>query len=53
MKNTDTEILTVRILFLLPEPIRSQCTLSLSPENISFLIFSRGRERVHWEEQMG
>ena len=27
---------------LLPQPIRSQCTLSLPPEN-------RGSERVHWE----
>ena len=36
--------------------IRSQCTLSLHPENIrkplGFLKFSGGRERVHWE-QMG
>ena len=38
------------------QPICSQCTLSLPPENIrkplGFLMFSRGRERVHWE-QMG
>ena len=38
------------------KPIRSQCTLSLPPENIKkrqgFLMFSEGRERVHWE-QMG
>ena len=37
-------------------PICSQWTLSLPPENIKkplgFLMFSRGRERVHWE-QMG
>ena len=32
---------------------RSHCTLSLPPENIrkpsGFLLFSGGRERVHWE----
>ena len=32
----------------------SQCTLSLPPEDIrkpnGFLIVSRGRERVHWNE---
>ena len=31
-----------------------QCTLSLPPENIRkpyvFLIFSGGRERLHWEQ---
>ena len=36
--------------------IYSQCTLSLSPENIrkpeSFLMFSGGSEKVHWK-QMG
>ena len=35
-------------------PIGSQCTLSLSPENIrkpeGFLIISGGRERVHWKK---
>ena len=35
------------------QPILSQCTLSLPPENIrkpyGFLVFSGGRERVHWE----
>ena len=40
----------------LNEPISSQCTLSLSPENIrkpyGFLMFSEGKEKVHWE-QMG
>ena len=34
-------------------PIHSQCTLSLPPENIrkpcGFLMFSGGREKVHWE----
>ena len=33
---------------------RSQCTLSLPPENIrkpyGFLMFSESREKVHWEE---
>ena len=37
----------------LHEPIRSQCTLSLPPENIrkpwGFLMLSGGRERMHWE----
>ena len=37
-------------------PIFSQCTLFLPPENIrkpyGFLMFSGGRESVHWE-QMG
>ena len=32
----------------------SQCTLSLPPENIrnpcDFLMLSRDRERVHWEQ---
>ena len=28
-------------------PVRSQCTLSLPPENI--ILLSGGRERVHWE----
>ena len=36
------------------KPIRFQCTLSLPPENIrksyDFLMFSGGKERVHWEE---
>ena len=39
---------TIKALF-------TQCTLSLPPENrkpYSFLMFSEGRERVHWE-QMG
>ena len=35
-------------------PIRSQCTLSLSPQNIKkvygFLMFSGGRKRVHQNE---
>ena len=35
-------------------PICSQCTLSLSPENIrkpwGILMFSGGRERVQWEQ---
>ena len=35
-------------------PIRSQCTLSLSPQNIKkvygFLMFSGGRERVYRNE---
>ena len=35
------------------KPIRSQCTLSLLPENITkpygFLMFLGSRERVHWE----
>ena len=34
-------------------PIRSQSTLSVTPENIrkpyDFLMFSGGRKRVHWE----
>ena len=34
-------------------PIRFQCTLSLTPENIrkpyGCLMFLGGRERVHWE----
>ena len=37
------------------KPICSQCTLSLPTENIrkpySFLMFSGGRERVHWEQK--
>ena len=37
-------------LFESPKPICSQCTLSLSPENIRKP--SEGRERVHWD-QMG
>ena len=35
------------------KPIRSQCTRSLLPENLTkpygFLMFSGRRERVHWE----
>ena len=30
------------------QPICSQCSLFLSPENS--LMFSEGRERAHWEE---
>ena len=45
-------------IFLFPKykPICSQCTLSLPPQNIrkpySFLMFSGGRERVHWEQMV-
>ena len=42
--------------FFQPRPyltIRSQCTLSLPPENFrksyGFMVFSGGKERVHWE----
>ena len=38
--------------FWMYKPIRSQCTLSLTPENIrqphGFLMFSGVRERVRW-----
>ena len=38
---------------MLFQPIRSQCTLSLPPENIrkpyGFLMFLGGKERMHWE----
>ena len=37
------------------EPICSQCTLSLTPENIrnpyGFLMFSGDRKMVHWEQK--
>ena len=35
---------------MLSQPIRSQCTLSVPPENIRKpLMFSEGTERVHWK----
>ena len=40
-----------RLFVTFPEPIRSQCTVSLHPENIrkpyGFLKFSGGKETVH------
>ena len=36
-------------------PIRSQCTLSLPPENIRKpygFLFLGGRERVHWQRMV-
>ena len=39
------------------KPIRSQCNLSLTPENVikleGFLTFSGGRERMHWKQMGG
>ena len=45
----------IETFFIIAEPVHSQCTLSLPPENIrkpqGFLMFSGDRERVHWERK--
>ena len=49
-KYTDLTVPKIRKWDKLAEPICSQCSFYLTPENIRKQKVFRGRERVHWEQ---